>query len=162
MIIFLNGSTNAGKTTVARILHKKIPQSSIVEIDALIEKYNHLSSRSRLDNGIEEGLRLIEKLRKKGFHAIVPFPLSQEHYNHFSARLQTIDQLFFFTLDPSLNIAISNRGKREITRTEQERILQFYNLSFHRPDFGICIDTSHQKSDGTATVILRYLKDVLE
>ncbi len=35
MIIFINGSINAGKTTIAKILAEKIPQTANVEIDEL-------------------------------------------------------------------------------------------------------------------------------
>ena len=40
MIIFLNGSINSGKSTIAKLLVKAMPNAAIVEIDALREMIN--------------------------------------------------------------------------------------------------------------------------
>lgn len=37
MIIFLNGSINAGKSTVAKILAKEIKNSALLKIDAIYD-----------------------------------------------------------------------------------------------------------------------------
>jgi len=37
MIIFINGSINAGKSTVAKMLAEKIPNTALVEIDVFHE-----------------------------------------------------------------------------------------------------------------------------
>lgn len=37
MLIFINGSVNAGKTTIAKILAKKLSNTAVVEIDSLRE-----------------------------------------------------------------------------------------------------------------------------
>lgn len=161
MILFLNGSSNAGKTTVARTLSEHIPRSTIVEIDQVIASFETLSPKSRLDNGIEQGLRLIKQSHESGFHVIVPFPLSQAHYSYFTSRLQTAAKLLFFTLDPSLPTALSNRGTRELTFSERDRIIRYYEKNLHRPTFGITIDTSRQTTEQTVAIILRCVADDL-
>ena len=157
MIIFLNGSTNAGKSTIAHALCQLIPRSRIVEIDTLIAELSHLSPKLRLDNGIENGIRLIEETHRNGLHSIIPFPLSEAHYNYFMARLQTLSQITFFTLDPSHTLAMSNRGARQLTDKERQRITDFYALGLHHPSFGITLNTSRHTVQDTTNLILERL-----
>lgn len=129
----------------------------VIEIDTLIKDFSHLSPRSSLVNGIEKGLVLIKKAAKEGSFVIVPFPLSEGHYNYFTHQLQTVDTLVFFTLCPPLEVVLRNRGTREISQQEQKRIQDFYYHNLHQPKFGISIDNSKQNPNQTVDRILKYL-----
>jgi hypothetical protein len=37
MIIFISGSINAGKSTIAKLLAKQLPNTALMEVDALRE-----------------------------------------------------------------------------------------------------------------------------
>lgn len=63
-------------------------------------------------------------------------------------------QKYFFTLAPSLEKAITNRGTRELDNQEKERIKYHYEIGIPSPSFGEIIDNTDQSPEETAHYIL--------
>lgn len=78
MIIFINGSINSGKTTVAKILFKELPNFALVEIDAFHKMINWMPISQSVSVNLENAVSVIKNFAKKGISSIVPYPLSQK------------------------------------------------------------------------------------
>jgi chloramphenicol 3-O-phosphotransferase len=155
MIIFLNGSVGAGKSTVAKLLAKAIPNTTIVEIDALREMIEWMPIDQAVPINLENAVAIIRNFTKHGISCIVPYPLSQKNYEFVTSGLSDLGvPMFFFTLAPSLEKALSDRGERKLDEQERERIKYHYSIGIHAPSFGTIVDNSDQTPEETAKVIL--------
>lgn len=158
MIIFLNGSINSGKSTVAKLLAKEMPNTAIVEIDALREMIDWMPIDQAVPINIENAVAVIRNFTKHGISCIVPYPLSQKNYELVTRELSDLGvPMFFFTLAPSLEKALSDRGERTLDEQERERIKYHYKIGIHAPSFGMVIDNSDQTPEETAKIILKNI-----
>jgi adenylate kinase family enzyme len=155
MIIFINGSINAGKTTVAKILAQKIPNTALLEIDAFHAMIEWMPIDKAVPINLENAISVIRNFSKRGLDIIVPYPLSQNNHDFILAGLKDLDaEIHVFTLTPKLEKAITNRGNRELNDWERDRIKHHYNIGVHNPSFGEIIDNSEQTPEETANFIL--------
>lgn len=155
MIIFINGSINAGKTTVAKIIAKKIPNVALVEIDVFHDMIEWMPIDKAVPINLENAISVIRDFSKRGLNIIVPYPLSQKNHDFLLAGLKDLDtEIHIFTLAPKLEKAITNRGNRELNDWERDRIKHHYNIGIHSPAFGEIIDNSEQTPGETADLIL--------
>jgi hypothetical protein len=158
VIIFLNGSINAGKTTVAKILAKELPNVALVEIDALHQMIDWMPIDQAVPINLENAVSVIKCFSKRGLGAIVPYPLSEDDYSYLMNELKDIDtSIHVFTLAPKLEFALTNRGTRELEDRERDRIRHHYRIAIHAPSFGEVIDNSEQTPEDTANYILTKL-----
>ncbi len=81
MIIFLNGSINAGKSTVAKLLTKELPNTALVEIDAFHEMISWMPIEQSIPLNLENAVSVITNFAKKNLNVIIPYPLSQKNYD---------------------------------------------------------------------------------
>lgn len=154
MIIFLNGSINAGKTTIAKLLVKELPNSALVEIDVFHEMIEWMPIDKAIPLNLENAVSVIKNFDSRGLNVIVPYPLSQKNYDYMMDSLKGLDtKIHVFTLDPHLEKVMTNRGSRELNDWEKERIQHHYNIGIHNPTFGEIIDTSAQTPEETANLI---------
>ena len=154
MVIFLNGSINAGKTTVAKILAGKLPNVALVEIDALHNMIDWMPIDQAVPINLENAVSVIRCFSKRGLGAIVPYPLSRDNYHYLMNELKDLNtKIHVFTLAPKLEIALTNRGTRELEDRERERIRHHYRIGIHTPSFGEIIDNSEQAPEDTANYI---------
>lgn len=156
MIIFINGTINAGKTTVAKLLAAKIPNSALVEIDAFRAMIEWMPLEQAIPLNLENAVSVIKNFSKQGIHVIVPYPLSQKNYEYVVKELEPLE-IKVFTLAPSLESALSNRGSRELDEKEKDRIKRQYEMGIHTPSFGEIIDNSNTTPEQTAEIILNKL-----
>jgi adenylate kinase family enzyme len=160
MIIFINGSINSGKTTVAKILHKELPNFALVEIDVFHEMINWMPIDKAVPVNLENAVSVIKNFAKNEISSIVPYPLSQKNYDYMMEELKDVDsKIFVFTLAPKLEKALTNRGDRELTEEEKDRIKYHYQIGIHAPAFGEIIDNSEQGPEETAKIILDKIKN---
>ncbi len=156
MIIFLNGSINSGKSTVAKLLAKEMPNTAIVEVDALREMIEWMPIDKAVSINLENAIAVIRNFTKHGISCIVPYPLSQKNYEFVTGSLSDLGvPMFFFTLAPSLEKALSDRGKRKLDERERERIKYHYDIKIYAPSFGTIIDNSDQTPKETTKIILK-------
>jgi len=155
MIIFLNGSINAGKSTVAKILAKELESTALLEIDDLRQMISWMPIDQAVPINLENAISVIKNFTKNGLNVIVPYPLSQKNYEYVTDGLKDVDaKKYFFTLAPSLEKAVTNRGARELDDQEKDRIVYHYNIGIHSPNFGEVIDNSDQTPEETVRIIL--------
>ena len=158
MIIFLNGSINAWKSTVAKILAKKIPNTALVEVDTLREMIDWMPIDQAILINLENAVSVIKNFTKKGLNTIVPYPLSQDNYDYVLNELRNVNaKTYFFTLAPKLDKILINRGDRELNNKERERIKHHYSIGINNPSFGIIIDNTDQTPEETVDYILSKL-----
>ena len=158
MIIFLNGSINSGKSTVAKLLAQKLPKSALLEIDALSTMIEWMPLEERIPLNLENALSLIQNFAKAGLTVIVPYPLSQRNYDYLRERLEDLKAgMRVFTLAPNIENALSDTPDRTLTEWEKGRIKQHYDAGIPNPSFGEVIDTTQQAPEETVAEIMSAL-----
>jgi hypothetical protein len=161
MIIFLNGSINAGKSTVARILVKSVENTALLEIDAFHEMIEWMPINQAVPLNLENAVSVISNFAKRGLNVIVPYPLPQKNYEYMIDNLKGFDtKIYFFTLSPKREKTLTNRGTRELTDQEKDRIKHHYNIGIPSPIFGEIIDNSDQTPQETADYILSKIHEL--
>lgn len=155
MIIFINGSINSGKSTVAKLLVKELPKTALLEIDVFHEMIEWMPIDEAIPLNLENTIAVIRNFVNKGINVIVPYPLSQKNYDYFLSGLNDLGvEIQVFTLAPKLEKTLTNRGTRELTDWERQRIQHHYDIGIHKPNFGEIIDNTDQTPEETAKVIL--------
>lgn len=158
MIIFINGSINAGKSTVAKLLAEKIPNTANVEIDSLHAFIEWLEIDKAVPINLENAVSVIKNFARYGFNVIVPYPLSENNYEFIKSGLCDFsEELYFFTLAPDIKKAQTSTKKRKPSQEEIDRIRYHYDIGIHSPSFGKIIDNTSQTPEETANLILSYL-----
>ena len=158
MSIFISGPINSGKTTVAKILAKKIPNTANVEIDSLRDFIDWLEIDQAVPLNLENAVLIINNFSQHGYNVVVPYPLSQKNYEYLKTRLGVKpDDLYFFTLAPDIKKAQASTEERKITKREHERIQHHYDIGIHKPSFGKIIDNTAQAPEETADAIIKCL-----
>lgn len=156
MIIFVNGSINSGKSTVAKALQDKIQNSAVVEIDnlhAFIEKYVPIGKA--IDLNFKNAFCVIKNLVDVGMDIIVPYVISEKNYLLIINELEKLDvKIVFVTLDLPLEKVLESRGKRDLSEWEIERIKYHYSIGINKPNFGLILDTSKLSVEDTVKEII--------
>lgn len=159
MIIFLNGSINSGKTTIGKLLQNKLPNTALLEIDTLRDMVSWMPLEKSIPLNLQNSISLIKNFVSQDLNVIVSYPISQNNYDFFMRELVNINTpIHFFTLSPSLETILENRGERELNDWEIERIKYHYEIGINNPAFGIVIDNTAQTPDETCSGILLNLK----
>lgn len=158
MIIFLSGSINSGKTTIANLLKNELPHTAHIEVDDLSAKVDFLPLEESIPLNLKNTLSLTMNLLKENMNVIITYPLSKEEYEFFNRHLPADEQRFFFTLNPAIEKALSNRGTRELTVWEKERIKFHYSSGVNNPGFGITLDTTLHTPQDTVDEILYHIE----
>lgn len=157
MIIFLNGSINSGKSTIAKILVDKLPNTAHIEVDDLRKTIKWVPLDDAILINLENTTSLIKNFIKRGFNVIVTYPLSKSNFDYFQNSLKDLRaEIYFFTLNPRLETALS-RG-RKLTRWEKERVKYHYQIGINNPGFGITINTTYQTPTEITEYIISQLK----
>jgi hypothetical protein len=147
MIILINGSMNAGKSTVAKLLVQKLPRT------AHVEKLRQFIEWMSIDESIPYNMQNIISLTRNfvtmgNLNVVISYPVSNENFVVISDALNDLKvPIHAFTLSPSLDVAITNRGTRELKEWEIEHIKKTYASNFHQPNYGILIDNSNQTAE---------------
>ncbi len=160
MVIILNGPINSGKTTIAKILCNKIPNTAHIEVDKLREFIDWMSGEKAFPLSIENAVLIMKNFVKKGLNVIFTYPLDKEDYQIIIDGLKDSQtKIYTFTFNPNINKTLTNRGARELTEREKERIKYHYEIGLNQPSFGIVIDNTDQTPEETTTYILNTLKN---
>lgn len=159
MIIFINGSINAGKSTVAKILSARLPKSALIEIDVFHEMIEWMPIEEAIPLNLKNGLSVIQNFIDNGIDCIIPYPLSQKNYDYLNDELKDCGvSTYVFTLAPNLDSIMSRKGKRKLTDWEKNRIKHHYNIGLHDPKFGEIIDNTDKTPEETADIIMKKIK----
>lgn len=158
MIIFINGSINSGKSTISKLLQKKVGNTALIEIDSLREFIEWMPLEDAIPLNLKNTISLIYNFVAEGLNVIVPYPLSESNYHYLRNNIDIDNQkLIVITLAPRLEIALQNRGDRELTSWEKERIKHQYEIGINTPSFGNIIDNSNLSPEETVDKILEII-----
>jgi hypothetical protein len=92
---------------------------------------------------------------------VIGWPISDQDYSHFIHLLGDCPTpVFAFTLAPRLEVALTNRGERELTDWQYKRIQFHYAEGIASPSFGVLIDNSDQTPDQTVQTIMNAINRV--
>ncbi len=156
MILFISGSINSGKSTVAQMLADRMRRTAVIEIDQLRRFIEWMPLEEAIPINLENTCLLIKNLVHHKMNVVVPYPLSQRNYEYIQSNLQDIAvPIFFYTLNPALEGVLLNRGQRTLTNWERQRIKHHYKTGMNQPQFGITIDNTKQTPAETVDEIMR-------
>ena len=158
MIIFLSGSINSGKTTIAKILVNHFPETAHIEVDTLNNMVDWMPLEKAIPLNLKNTLSLALNFIDANINAVITYPLNKPEYEFFNRNLPIDVERFFFTLSPLLNCALTNRGSRELTEWEINRVKYHYQTGINKPDFGITIDNTIHTPRETADEIFYYIE----
>lgn len=154
MVIFLNGSINAGKTTVGKILAKKLG-AEFVEFDDISKAMPNFDLAKDIPKVIETGIKKTNELIQNGKDVVIAYPLRKTDYKKLEKNLITKPN--YITLALRLEKVIRNRGTRQLSDWERSRVKYHYKTKIHNPDFGITINNSDISPEETAEKIIEAL-----
>jgi len=159
MIIFINGTISSGKTTIAKLLQKEIPNTAVVEPDTIDDFLGSESLEKSIPIILESTLSIINNFVNRNLNVIIPYPLSQKNYNFMMENLKNLNtKIYVFTLIPNKKELLkSNRGYK-LNIWEKDRIKYHSKIGLTNPDFGINIDNTNQTPEETTEEILKILK----
>lgn len=157
MIIFINGSINSGKSTIARLLKLKIPNTAHIEVDKLRALIDWIPLEESIPINLQNTASLISNFAANNINVIITYPMDKHDYGAVFNALTGKHDIHFFTLNPKLEVALSNRGSRELTEWEIERIKYHYKAKINKPGFGVNIDNSTQTPEETLEMIMEKL-----
>jgi chloramphenicol 3-O-phosphotransferase len=159
MIILLNGSINAGKTTVSKRLCELLPRTAHVEVDALRDFIGWMPLEESIPINIEAAIAVATVFVQRSLNVVFSYPLRPEDYE---VTLREFGELqvavHCVTLRPRLEVSLTNRGTRQLTDWERSRIEYHYETRLNDPGIGVIIDNSAQSPDETAREILRRIE----
>lgn len=158
MVIFISGSINSGKTTIAKLLKNDIPECAHIEIDDLRAIIEWMPLSSSIPINLDNTVSLINNFQKRKINCVVTYPLSKYDYEYILENLDVKKSIYFFSLNTGYNIVLTNRGNRILTENEKGKIEVQYLSKINNPGFGITIDNSLQSPEETVKEIISYLK----
>lgn len=159
MIILLNGSINAGKSTVSKRLCELLPRTAHVEVDGLRDFIAWMPLEESIPINIETAIAVAKVFVRRGLNVIFSYPLRPEDYEIILSEFAELGvPVHCVTLRPRLEVSLTNRGARQLTDWERSRIPYHYETRLNQPDFGVIIDNSEQTPEETAREILQLIE----
>jgi Chloramphenicol phosphotransferase-like protein len=158
VIIFLAGSINSGKSTVAKLLVKELPECVNFEVDKICEFVDGIDRKDIEVLILENITSLIKDYANRKLNVVVSYTFADSTFEFVKDLLTDIDdKIYLFTLNPGVEIAAASRGDRKIDIDTAERVKYHYKLGINDLKNGITIDNSHQTPEETATEILNKI-----
>jgi adenylate kinase family enzyme len=158
MVIFISGNINSGKSTVSKLLVSQIPNTAIIEIDSIRQFLPWMNVLDTVPYNIENTVSVIRNFLNHGLNVIVAYPLSQNTYDFFVKELENTDsELLFFTLNPSIEKLIVNRGNRELDDRDLSGIHRLKNTQLFNNEISHLVDNSKETPSQTVNYILKMI-----
>ncbi len=143
---------------MAKLLADRLGNTALLEIDYLRDFIKWMPLEQAIHVNLENAVAVIKVFIGRGLHVIMPYPLSENSYTYLLENLKEVsDKIITFTLSPKLEIALTNRGSRELSDWEKDRIKHHYAIGIQNPSFGMIIDNSDETPDETTEKILGRL-----
>lgn len=159
MLIYINGSINSGKSTVGRLLAENLPGTVHVEVDELRHFADCLSLAEACPYCVDDAAMLTRNWLSRGFNVVVTWPISHRDYAVFEREAQdACVSIHAFTLRPPAEVAVSDRGGRQLSQRERNRIREQYRSRHIDPGIGTVIDNGKQTPEETLAVIRKQLE----
>lgn len=153
--IWISGSINSGKSTVAKILGKEL-KMAVIELDTLstfVEDFLTFEEYLQLNYDIFS--EIVMAYNKRNIGVIIVYPLGDKTYGQVKDKLNNFQ---IFSIDPTLEVAISDRGDRKLNDWERERVKYHYENNIHNPAFATRIQAKDKSPKEIALEILKIFK----
>lgn len=158
MIIFINGTISSGKSTIAKLIKKEIPNTVILEIDVLRNLIDWIPLNKAVPINLENAVSLIRNFVDKKLNVVIPYPLSQNNYDYLIKSLKKVNtEIYTFTLNPDPEKLIKSKRGRNLDKWEKERIKYHSKMGLNKPAFGKIIDNTNQTPSETVEIILESI-----
>ena len=158
--LWISGSINAGKSTIAARIHKHIKKSVNIELDALRLFAGNNTLDSLGDYTMIDALDLAKKWSGRGYFPILNYPMWGDAKALFGYSEKLGLEPIIINLTPSKEIAKTNRGERELTQWEAKRIDYMYDTeNVHKPLRGHIIDNTFQSIEETTEEVLKIISE---
>ena len=161
MLIILNGSINAGKTTTSKKLCELLPRAAHVEVDALREFIAWMPLEESIPLNLAAAIAVSKIFLAHGLNVVLSYPLRAEDYELMQQEFAGVTDAHFFTLRPPMQTSQSQRGARVLSEWEVARIAYHYQTDGANPDVGIVIDNSQLTPEQTARLILQHAENAV-
>ncbi len=166
-VVNINGPINSGKSTVSKLLVKKLDNALFIEVDDLLSDEEQELLGLHMEEGWKERTdrlyKLVNEYKKTKQYGVIVFayPISENLYDEWKTFEDETTLFVNITLAPSLEVCLTNRGQRELAGWEISRIKQMYDEGYHNREFAdLIIDNSNQTSQETVDEILDFLSDI--
>ena len=160
VIIILNGVPNAGKSTMARLLVEKLPNTAHLEIDLLREMVHWMPLEEAIGIAFDSAIALLPGFIRRGMNVVIDYPLDLFWWDYIRKPAEEFGvPVYSFSLRPRLDVAIQNRGTRDISPELRERIIYLYNTDMNDSSIGTFIDNSDLSPEETAERVLRIIEE---
>lgn len=163
-IVNINGPINSGKTTVSKILVNLLPKAAFIEVDELLSDKEQISLKLDFKAGITERLKRFDTEVKKHIasnnydYIIFAYPMNALNYSLWKKMVEN-NSLVCITLSPSLENCLKNRGTRDLTAFEVNRIKEMYRQEYHCPsNADLIVYNDNQTPEQTAQEIFAFLR----
>jgi len=158
MIIFISGTITSGKSTIANLLQKEMPNTVVIEPDKLRDFMRWMPLEEFIPINLENISSLVKNFVKNDLNVVIPNPLSQKNYDFFIENLKNLNtEIYVFTLIPDeKELLKSNRGYK-LNNWEKERIKYHKKIGLTNPKFGIKIYSTNQTPEETTEEILKLI-----
>ncbi|MBQ8482289.1 MAG: adenylyl-sulfate kinase [Alphaproteobacteria bacterium] len=164
-IINISGPINSGKTTVSKLLTEKLPYCFFIEVDNLLSDEEQKKMNLKLEEGWAERLKrldeiIIKEKKNRCYENIIfAYPMTDRTYHRWKLWEDKNTKFINVTLSPDIEICLKNRGNRELTEWEKQRIKQMYAQNYNAPQCAdIVIDNGKQTPEETVTEIISFIK----
>lgn len=161
-LLWINGSINSGKTTIAKLICNDNINTINIELDTISDFCEKIDIDKKLTYLIQDGLYIANNWINRGYFPILNWPLygkEMEFMIEFSKQLQIIP--IIVTLTPNKEIVKSTRKNRKLDDWELNRIDYMYDIcQIQNPKHGITIDNSFLTEDETYQKILNHLNNI--
>lgn len=156
MLIVLNGSINAGKTTTSKMLCQLLPRTAHVEVDSLREFIAWMPLEESIPLNLESAVAVTKVFLNYGLNVVFSYPLRAEDHAWLLRQLDV--PIHFITLRPPMGISQQQRGARILSEWEVSRIAYHYQTEGANPDLGLVLDNSQMTPEQTARLILEHVQ----
>ena len=155
MVILLNGSINSGKTTIGKEIAAMGVEFAHVEVDDLRHFISWVPLQESIEVNLKNAASVVKNFHEYGISSVVTYPLSVSDFEFIGALLKNYEiEYCAVSLYPGIDKLKSNRGSRELSLWELNRIDELHSDGIATPDFGITIDNSNLSVRETALKVL--------
>ncbi|MFZ4715650.1 MAG: hypothetical protein ACOYL6_18145 [Bacteriovoracaceae bacterium] len=158
--IFINGPINSGKSSIARELSSLLPGIYIDGYDLKSRTEESILFELFVTQTIKNILLEVLRISSEDSTPIVAYPLRKEDWILVKNSCHHANILpIVITLSPTLQTTLTNRGGRELTAWEINRIKEMYDQGYHQREFSdLVLSNDHQTAKESAARILHFLK----
>jgi adenylate kinase family enzyme len=155
VIILLNGSVNSGKTTVAEAIVARSIGFAHIEVDSLRDFIRWMPLEETIELNLQNAITIATNFHSKHISSVISYPLSKSDFEFIKDLLNDSSiEVHAVALYPGIDQLKTNRGNRELSEWEVNRIDELHRMGVTKPDFGTIIDNSSQTVEETVDSVL--------